>query len=70
MVGQMSSPLDLTYLSDTVLLLRFFEAAGEVRRAASVIKKRTGRTRRRFASSQLIKMVYGWVNGWPGFAGC
>jgi circadian clock protein KaiC len=42
MVGQMSSPLDLTYLSDTVLLLRFFEAAGEVRRAASAIKKRTG----------------------------
>lgn len=42
MVGQIASPLDLTYLSDTVLLLRFFEAVGEVRRAASVIKKRTG----------------------------
>jgi circadian clock protein KaiC len=42
MVGQMSSPLDLTYLSDTVLLLRFFEAGGQILRAASAIKKRTG----------------------------
>ena len=43
MVGQMQSPVDLTYLSDTVLLLRFFEAKGEIRRALSVVKKRTGR---------------------------
>jgi len=42
MVGQMQSPVDLTYLSDTVLLLRFFEAFGQLRRALSVIKKRTG----------------------------
>jgi circadian clock protein KaiC len=42
MVGQMSSPIDLTYLSDNVLLLRFFEAHGEIRRALSVLKKRTG----------------------------
>ncbi|MCW8084765.1 ATPase domain-containing protein [Sabulicella glaciei] len=41
-VGPMQSPVDLTYLSDTVLLLRFFEAAGEMRRAISVMKKRTG----------------------------
>lgn len=41
-VGHMQSPVDLTYLSDTVLLLRFFEAFGELRRAVSVIKKRTG----------------------------
>jgi circadian clock protein KaiC len=38
----MQSPIDLTYLSDTVMLLRFFEAAGEIRRALSVLKKRTG----------------------------
>lgn len=42
MIGQMHNPLDLTYLSDTVLLLRYFEAEGEIRRALSVIKKRTG----------------------------
>jgi circadian clock protein KaiC len=42
LVGQMQSPVDLTYISDTVLMLRFFEAGGEIRRALSVLKKRTG----------------------------
>jgi circadian clock protein KaiC len=42
MIGQMQSPVDLTYLADSVMLLRFFEAAGEMRRAISVLKKRTG----------------------------
>jgi circadian clock protein KaiC len=42
LVGDMQSPFDVTYLADTVILLRYFEAAGEVRRAISVIKKRTG----------------------------
>jgi circadian clock protein KaiC len=42
LVGNMQSPVDLTYLSDTVLLLRFFESDGELRRAISVVKKRTG----------------------------
>jgi circadian clock protein KaiC len=32
----------MTYLSDAVLLLRFFETEGEIRRAISVVKKRTG----------------------------
>lgn len=42
LVGHMQSPVDLTYLSDAVLLLRFFEALGELKRAISVVKKRTG----------------------------
>ena len=42
LVGDMKSPVDVTYLADTVLLLRYFEALGRVRRAISVIKKRTG----------------------------
>ena len=42
MVGQMQASVDLTYLSDTVMMLRFFEAEGEIRRALSVVKKRTG----------------------------
>lgn len=42
LVGAMQTTIDLTYLSDTVLLLRFFEAGGRVRRALSVMKKRTG----------------------------
>ena len=41
LVGDMKSPVDVTYLADTVILLRYFEACGRVRRAMSVIKKRT-----------------------------
>lgn len=36
------TPVDVSYLADTVLLFRYFEAAGEVRKALSVIKKRSG----------------------------
>ena len=42
LVGDMHAPVDVTYLADTVILLRYFEALGRVRRAMSVIKKRTG----------------------------
>jgi len=42
LVGDMKAPVDVTYLADTVILLRYFEALGKVRRAISVIKKRTG----------------------------
>jgi circadian clock protein KaiC len=42
LVGDMKAPVDVTYLADTVILLRYFEAFGRVRRAISVIKKRTG----------------------------
>jgi circadian clock protein KaiC len=38
----MQAPIDVSYLADTVILLRYFEARGEVRKALSVIKKRTG----------------------------
>jgi circadian clock protein KaiC len=41
LLGEMRAPIDLTYLADTVILLRYFEVAGEVRRAISVVKKRT-----------------------------
>ena len=41
LVGDMKSPVDVTYLADTVVLLRYFEALGRVRRAISVVKKRT-----------------------------
>jgi circadian clock protein KaiC len=36
------SPVDLSYLADTVLLIRYFEAFGAIRRALSVVKKRSG----------------------------
>jgi circadian clock protein KaiC len=42
LLGQMQTPVDLSYLSDAVIMLRYFEAAGRVRRAISVVKKRSG----------------------------
>ncbi|HEY4185876.1 MAG TPA: ATPase domain-containing protein [Polyangia bacterium] len=38
----MVSPIDVSYLADTVVMLRFFEADGRVRKAMSVMKKRSG----------------------------
>jgi len=42
LVGPMDTPLDISYLSDAVLMLRYFEFGGTVRRALSVVKKRSG----------------------------
>jgi circadian clock protein KaiC len=41
-VGIMQAPVDTTYLADTVVLFRYFEYAGQVRKAISVVKKRSG----------------------------
>lgn len=38
----LQSPVDLSYLADTVILVRYFEAFGEVRKAISLVKRRTG----------------------------
>jgi circadian clock protein KaiC len=46
MLGQMHTPLDVTYLADTVVALRYYEAGGSVHKAISVIKKRTGKHER------------------------
>jgi circadian clock protein KaiC len=42
LVGPMNTPIDMSYLSDGVLMLRYFEYGGMVRRAISVVKKRSG----------------------------
>jgi circadian clock protein KaiC len=42
LLGNMQSPVDVTYLADAVVTLRFFEAEGALHRAISAIKKRTG----------------------------
>ncbi len=42
LLGSMQTPIDVTYLADTVITFRFFEADGAVHKAISVIKKRTG----------------------------
>ena len=43
MIGSnMHSPIDTTYLADNVVLFRYFESQGHVRRAVSAVKKRSG----------------------------
>ena len=42
LMGPMQTPIDISYLSDAVLMLRYFEAEGRVRRAMSLVKKRSG----------------------------
>jgi circadian clock protein KaiC len=42
MGASMQSPVDASYLADSVIMLRFFEHAGSVKKAISVLKKRTG----------------------------
>lgn len=79
LVGNMQTPVDVTYLADTVILLRYFEAIGEVRRAISVIKKRTGShetTIREFrigagglAIGEPLTDFHGVLRGVPTYAG-
>jgi circadian clock protein KaiC len=42
LVDSIVTPADVTYLADTVIVLRYFEAVGRVRKAISVVKKRNG----------------------------
>lgn len=42
LIGYMQTPVDITYLADTVVMFRYFEAQGSVHKALSVVKKRTG----------------------------
>src|ERR1051326_8881385 len=43
MIGShMTAPVDVSYLADCVIMLRYFEASGAVRKAVSVMKKRPG----------------------------
>jgi circadian clock protein KaiC len=79
LVGDMKAPVDVTYLADTVVLLRYFEAVGEVRRAISVIKKRSGaheKTIREFSIGDQGLIVgepltnfHGVLRGVPNFVG-
>jgi circadian clock protein KaiC len=42
LIGPMGTPIDVSYLADSVILTRFFEALGSIRKAISIIKKRSG----------------------------
>jgi circadian clock protein KaiC len=77
--SKMESPVDTTYLADSVILLRYFEAAGEVRQAVSVVKKRSGRHERtirefRMGSDGLrvgepLREFHGILSGTPLYGG-
>lgn len=78
-VGSMVTAADLSYLADTIILLRFFEAAGEVRQALSVIKKRTGAHERTIREMQIgygglkvgkpLRDFHGVLTGVPRYFG-
>ena len=54
MLGQgMISVVDVSYLADTVVLFRYYEAEGEIRKAISVLKKRSGKHERSIRSLEL-----------------
>jgi len=42
LIGPMGAPIDVSYLADSVILTRYFEALGSIRKAISIIKKRSG----------------------------
>jgi circadian clock protein KaiC len=79
LIGQMTATVDATYLADAVVLLRFFEARGEIRQALSVVKKRGGsheRTIREFALEdgaikvgEALREFRGVLNGVPTYEG-
>ncbi|WP_375393873.1 ATPase domain-containing protein [uncultured Sphingomonas sp.] len=78
-MGDIRSDLDLSYLSDTVIQLRYFEAQGEVRQAISVIKTRTARHERTIREFQIsnkgllvgepLRQFRGVLTGIPTFSG-
>jgi circadian clock protein KaiC len=43
LLQEVGDPLDIAFISDTVILMRYFEAEGQVRKAISIVKKRPGR---------------------------
>jgi len=75
----MQTPVDVTYLADTVIVLRYFEAFGEVKLAVAVIKKRTGGHERSIREFQIstqglqigapLKDFEGVLTGVPTFTG-
>jgi circadian clock protein KaiC len=76
-VGKMEVPADVSYLADTVMLTRYFEAQGRVRKALSVVKKRSGMhedTIREFAITSAglvvgepLRAFQGVLTGMPQF---
>ncbi|HYE06026.1 MAG TPA: ATPase domain-containing protein [Planctomycetota bacterium] len=79
MVGAMQTPIDVTYIADTVFLLRYFEHAGQVKRAISAVKKRSGGHEREIREYRIgdtgidlgepLREFHGVLTGVPTFHG-
>jgi circadian clock protein KaiC len=80
LIAAVEAPVDLSYLSDTVVTLRYFEAYGEVKQAIAMVKKRSGhheRTIREFkltpgkgiAVGEPLSAFQGVLTGVPVFGG-
>ncbi|HET6149428.1 MAG TPA: ATPase domain-containing protein [Polyangia bacterium] len=75
----MAAPIDVSYLADSVLFLRYFEAFGEVRQAISIVKKRSGRHEHAIREFQLdqggvrvgkpLRDFHGVLTGVPTYVG-
>ena len=75
----LESPIDVSYLIDTILLMRYFEAYGEVHKAISVVKKRLGQHERTIRECQVgsrglrigepLDKLHGVLTGIPAFRG-
>ena len=73
--SHMTVPVDVSYLADSVVLLRYFESAGEVRQAISVMKMRGGEHERtirdfsmkggRIAVGEPLRDYHGVLTGVP-----
>ncbi|MEJ7605701.1 MAG: hypothetical protein WKF37_05415 [Bryobacteraceae bacterium] len=68
--ASMRTPVDLSYLADNVLLLRYFEAGGRVRKAVSVMKKRSGRHEDAIRELTFAPDSISWVTRWSNSAEC
>ena len=79
LVAAAEAPIDLSYLSDTVLSLRYFEAYGEVKQSIVMVKKRSGRHEKTIREFKLtpgkgitigepLKMFQGVLTGVPVFS--
>ncbi len=79
LVGNMQTDLDVSYLADTVIMLRYFEAQGEIRQTIAVLKQRVGRHERTLREFSLLnssiqvgkplRSFRGILTGVPDFLG-
>ena len=77
LIGSMVNEIDVSYLSDTVILLRYFEAEGKIRQMISVVKQRVGQHERSLRELRMsnegveigepLKSFHGVLSGIPNF---